>query len=100
MVDAIINDMSLSIIYPILLHTVVAPIAEATALQGGLGKVLFGIKVTTPKGRRLNIFHAAFRQILYLLSTIGAVVTVWINIFIYDGRLLHDRLSYSIVIKR
>ncbi len=73
---------------------------EASPMQGSLGKVLFGIKVTTYKGRRLNILHALLRQLIYCISTLSFKITVWVNLFLNDGRLLHDRISRSIAIKR
>ena len=76
------------------------PIAEASPLQGGLGKILFGIKVTNRKGRRLNILHAFWRQQMYLITMFAIKITIIINLFLSGDRLLHDRLSWSAVIKR
>lgn len=77
-----------------------SPLLESTPLQGTLGKVLFGIKVVSRKGRRLTIPHAIFRSVLFGISTAAFKITVWINFFTNDGRLIHDRLSSSIVVKR
>ena len=88
------------LLYSLLFYTIAVPIAEASPLQGSLGKILLGIKVTTKNGRRLSIFHSVWRQLMFLVSTAGFKFTIWINIFTYDGRLLHDRFSYSIAIKR
>ena len=88
------------LLYSLLFYMIAIPIAEASPLQGSLGKILLGIKVTTKNGRRLSIFHSMWRQLMFLASTAGFKLTIWINIFTYDGRLLHDRFSYSIAIKR
>jgi len=82
------------------MYLILVPILEASSLQGTLGKCLFNIKVTNLKGRRLNIFHAYWRNLCFVLSTAGFKLTMWINIFSKDGKLLHDRFSRSIVIKR
>ena len=82
------------------LYALIVPIMEASPLQASLGKLLFGMKVVSPRGRRINIFHALWRNLVYIACTAGFKVTIWINFFINDGRLLHDRLSKSIVIKR
>jgi uncharacterized RDD family membrane protein YckC len=84
----------------ILLYAVVAPIMEATPVQGTPGKVLFGMKVTGKKGRRLNILHALWRSLMFTLVAAGFKVTVWLHLLLRDHRLIHDRLSGSIVIKR
>lgn len=72
---------------------------ESSPVQGSPGQVVFGLKVTSTKGRRLNIVHALWRQLMYGITMAGFKVTVWINVFL-NGRLLHDRLSGSIVVKR
>lgn len=94
------GDGFLSVVYSLLVYFFLIPILEASPLQGGLGKIIFGMKVTNKTGKRLNIFQAYWRQILYTIITAAFKVTVWINFFLNDGRLLHDRLSVSRVIKR
>ena len=89
-----------AIVYAIILYVVVSSILEATPLQGTFGKILFGMKVVSSKGKRLNIFQSFFRGILYSINIIGFKITVWINLFLNDDRLLHDRTSGSIVVKR
>ena len=84
----------------VVLYLLMTPIMESMPLQGTLGKILFGIKVVNKRGRRLNILHATLRTLLFTLSTAGFKATVWVNLFINDGRLLHDRLSASMVVKR
>jgi uncharacterized RDD family membrane protein YckC len=88
------------VIAGLLAYGLVAPFMEATPLQGTPGKILFNMKVVTPRGRRLNVFHAYWRGLLFGIATAMFKFTVWINLFLRDGRLLHDRLSRSIVVKR
>jgi|GEM_PF-6303784 len=82
------------------MYLFLAPIFEASSLQGTPGKCLLNIKVTNLNGRRLNIFHAYWRNLCFVLSTAGFKITLWINIFLKDGILLHDRFSRSMVIRR
>lgn len=90
-------DVFLLIVPIYLLMTV---IMEASPFQGGPGKVLLGLKVTTKKGRRLNIFHTMFRALVFTTTTAAFKITIWINIFLNDGHLLHDHISFSSVAKR
>ena len=76
------------------------PLMEASPFQATPGKMILGLKVVDPQGKRLNIFHAIVRTLIFAASSIGFKITVWINLFINDGRLLHDKLSGSQVIKR
>jgi len=89
-----------ALIRGIVMYLILAPILEASPLQGTPGKNLLNIKITNLKGRRINIFHAYLRTLCFALSTVGFKLTLWINFFSKDGKLLHDRLSRSIVIKR
>jgi hypothetical protein len=82
-----------------IMYLLLAPILEASTLQGTPGKNILNIRVTNLKGRRINIFQAYWRTICFVLSTAGFKLTMWINIFSTDGKLLHDRFSRSIVIK-
>jgi uncharacterized RDD family membrane protein YckC len=81
-------------------YIILAPIMEATPLQGTLGKILLGIKVVSSKGRRLNILHALLRAVMFTFSSVAIKITVWINLIQGGERLLHDRMSGSMVIRR
>jgi len=89
-----------ALIRGLLIYLLLVPLFEASSLQGTPGKYLLNIKVTNLKGRRLNLFHASWRNLCFLLSSAGFKFTLWINIFSKDGKLLHDRFSRSMVIKR
>jgi len=83
------------------LYALSMPILEASPLQGSLGKVLLGFKVTNTKGMRLNILHAIARQVLFLLSIAGISLTIWAIMYtLGEGRFLHDTFSKTLVIKR
>lgn len=84
----------------VLAYVLIVPVMESTPLQGTFGKILFGMKVVNRKGRRVSLLHAYFRMLLFSLSTMLFQITIWVNYFINDGRLLHDKLSRSIVVKR
>jgi uncharacterized RDD family membrane protein YckC len=84
----------------IALFLIAAPILEATPMQGTPAKVLFGLKVTSSRGTRLSPLHSVARMLVYAACTALLKITVWINLFTRDERLLHDRLSSSLVVKR
>ena len=93
-------DQSLDFILGTFWFLIAAPIMEASPLQGTPGKILFGMKVVSKKGRRLNILHALWRSFMFSLVLAAFKITVWIHLFIRNDRLLHDRSSWSMVIKR
>lgn len=79
----------------------VVAILEASPMQGSVGKVLLGIKVSDKNGKRLNIFHSFFRQFIFVINLIAIKVVIWINaLFMRGGYLFHDNLSFSRIIKR
>jgi uncharacterized RDD family membrane protein YckC len=94
------DSQMLNFIGGVLFYIALAPFMEASPLQGTPGKILFGMKVVNNKGRRLHILHALLRSVVFSLVLAAFKVTVWVNIFIKDHRLLHDRFSFSMVIKR
>ncbi len=94
------RDGFVDFITGMLLYPVLAPLMEATALQGTPGKILLGIKVVNQKGHRLNIFHALWRSIMFAVTLAAIKITVWINFFLRGHQLLHDRMSMSMVIRR
>lgn len=84
-------------------YLLVTPIMEATPLQGGPGKILRGLKVTSFRGRRLNIFHACWRQFICLLFVALFKITVWFAIAAIRAEkepLVRDYISRAIVIRR
>lgn len=83
----------------ILWMCILFPYMEST-LQASPGKWLVGIKVVSRKGKKLNYFHALIRLILCIVNIIGFKITIFLNAFMYDGRLLHDKISYSKVVNR
>lgn len=93
-------DPTLLLLLTVGAYMLYAALFEASPLQGTLGKIVLGLKVTTPKGRRANIFLTLWRILMFAASTAAIKITVWINFFINDGRLLHDRLSRTVVVKR
>jgi hypothetical protein len=74
-------------------ETTLNPLQETPSLQGTLGKCLLNIKVTNLKVRRLNISHAYWLNLCFVVSTAGFKLTIWINVFSKDEKLLHDRFS-------
>lgn len=94
------GNIGVAFFIAILLYVLVSSLLEATPLQGSLGKILFGMKVVSPSGKRLNILHSIFRGFMFGITLAAFKITVWINFFLKDGRLLHDRVSGSIVVKR
>ena len=93
-------DSTVNFIFGTLWYLAIAPVVEASPLQGTPGKILFGLKVVSKKGKRLNILHALWRSFMFSLVLAGFKITVWIHLFMNNDRLLHDRFSGSMVIKR
>lgn len=75
------------------------PLFEASHLQGILGKYLLKMKVTNFKGERINIVHAYWRSMCFLVSNTVFVFSVWFNIFSKDRKQLHGKWSQSLVTK-
>jgi len=85
------------VIYTIFIPFLLFLVMESGPLQATPGKMLFGYRVVrknqTPVPWWLNIW----RIICFTISMIGIKITFWINLFIGE-RILHDRLSGTIVI--
>lgn len=75
-------------------------IFEATPLQATPGKLLLGLKVTDRRGRRLSVLRSFQRSLCFVLSTLLFSITLWVNLITFDGRLVHDRCSGSLAIRR
>lgn len=73
---------------------------EASSLQATPGKFWCKLQVCTPQGSPLGLVRASWRALLFAVCIYFFYITVIVNLLIWDGRLLHDRLSRSIVLKR
>ncbi len=87
-------------VWVVLAYPLLNTLLEASPLQGGPGKLLLGLKVVTARGRPLNPLHALWRNLLFALALGLYQLTILVNLFLRDGRLLHDRLSRSVVVRR
>lgn len=73
---------------------------EMSPLQGTPGKLWCKLKVCDRNRQPLGPFRALYRSLLFALSLYFIYITVIVNLLIWDGRLLHDRISGSMVLKR
>lgn len=73
---------------------------EASSLRATPGKYWCKLQVCRPQGDAIGLFRALWRSLLFVACLYFFYITVIVNLLIWDGRLLHDRLSGSIVLKR
>lgn len=73
---------------------------EMSPLQATPGKLWCKLKVCDRNRQRLGPFRALYRSMLFALSLYFIYITVIVNLLIWDGRLMHDRMSGSLVLKR
>jgi uncharacterized RDD family membrane protein YckC len=73
---------------------------EMSPLQATPGKLWCKLKVCDYQRQRLGPFRALYRSLLFALSLYFIYITVIVNLLISDGRLVHDRMSGSMVLKR
>lgn len=73
---------------------------ESSHYQATLGKLLVGIRVTSPTGARISFTQAAARAMGKVISTVLFGVGYVLAIFTRDRLSLHDMLSESRVVKR
>lgn len=99
-----LGDGSMAPGLPLLLGTLpayllMALVLECTPLQATPAKYLLGLRVVNKTGQRLHPLHNLWR-VMALLLLVGFLwkVIFLINAFM-GGRLLHDRLSQSFVIR-
>lgn len=80
---------------------ILCPVLEASPIQATIGKLIFKLKVVSKKGKRLNIIHAALRAIIFLLFAVSIKLSIFLQYFLSSNEgFLHDRFSFSRVIKR
>lgn len=72
---------------------------ESSPLQGTLGKLMLGIKVTDGEGKRISFFRALLRTISKILSSILFIGYI-IAAFTQKKQALHDLLSGCLVINQ
>ncbi|MEZ5505889.1 MAG: RDD family protein [Gammaproteobacteria bacterium] len=73
---------------------------EASSLRATPGKYWCKLQVCNPQGGPIGLFRALWRSLLFAVCLYFFYITVIVNLLIWDGRLLHDRLSRTIVLKR
>ncbi|WP_221799368.1 RDD family protein [Oceanobacter mangrovi] len=93
-------DVLINILIMVGLFPVLKTLLEASPMQGSPGQVLLGLKVVSKSGKRMNPLQAFWRQLMFLLSLVAIKVLIFVNLFIRDGRYLHDRFSGSSVVER
>ncbi len=81
--------------YPLL-----SALFEMSPLQATPGKYWCRLWVCSPQRHRISPLHALLRAALVAVSLYFCYVTIILNLLIWDGRLLHDRLSRSVVLRR
>ena len=74
-------------------------IMETTPLQATPGKYLLGLRVVNRHGQRLPFWHNGLRVIAFILTGLLWKVIFIVNAFL-GGRLLHDRISRTVVISQ
>lgn len=99
--------------YTLIAYWIVAPFFEASPLEATPGKRLLGLKTLTRGLRRMSIFHAAARSIVFvglvlglaylasLTEFIGNILGFWAFIVVswfFGGRYPHDLLSLTLVV--
>lgn len=81
-------------------YAILNPLFESSPLQASPGKFWFKMKVCDSQGNRIPLWRALLRCALFGVSLYFLYITVIVNMLIWDGRLLHDRLSGSCVLRR
>ncbi|HEX6978799.1 MAG TPA: RDD family protein [Alphaproteobacteria bacterium] len=72
---------------------------EASRLQGTLGKLALGLRVTDREGRRLSLLRSVFRQLMKLLELFSSGITYLIAAFTPRHQALHDMLAGTFVVR-
>jgi uncharacterized RDD family membrane protein YckC/DnaJ-domain-containing protein 1 len=84
----------------IFLWLFVISIFESSPLQASPGMLLFKHKLVKLNGTKAGFFQVKFRFTLLLICLVTAKFTAFINLFLKDSRMLHDRLTGTAVILR
>lgn len=89
-----------TLVFTLLAYALLTPLFEASPLQATPGKYVCRMKVADRDDRRIALWRALWRCLLFLLCLRFLFIAVVINLFIWDGRLVQDRLSGTRVLKR
>lgn len=73
---------------------------EASPLQGTIGKMMMGIKVTDMDGNRLSFIKASGRHLAKFISDFTLGIGYFMAGFTEKKQALHDRLSGCLVVKK
>lgn len=75
-------------------------VMESSPLQGTLGKMTLGIKVTDLHGHRISFSRATARHFAKILSTLLFLVGYLMATFTKKKQALHDMLASCLVVNR
>jgi uncharacterized RDD family membrane protein YckC len=73
---------------------------ESSALQGTLGKIALGIKVTDTFGNRVSFAQASGRWFGKWVSTLILSIGWWMAAFTPKKQALHDMMAGCLVVRR
>ena len=94
------ETMVFAALFTVAAYAILNPLFECSPLQASPGKYWCRMKVCDAQGKRIPLWRALLRCALFGVSLYFLYITVIINMLIWDGRLLHDRLSGSCVLRR
>lgn len=94
------DHLVFAILFVVFGYALLSPLFEASKLQGSPGKYWCGMKVCDRNGNRVALWRAVLRSVLFVISLRFIFIAVVINMLMWDGRLLQDRLTGSMVLKR
>ncbi|HEX4937942.1 MAG TPA: RDD family protein [Candidatus Kapabacteria bacterium] len=94
------ESMVFAALFMIAAYAILNPLFESSPLQATPGKLWCRMKVCDAAGNRIPLWRALLRCALFGVSLYFLYITVIVNMLIWDGRLLHDRLSGSCVLRR
>ena len=86
--------------FQMVIYLVYCMVLEAGAQQGTIGKQIMRIKVTDMYGQRIEINRSMIRSLGKLLSYAIFLIGFLMALFNDKKQALHDRLAYTIVVKK
>lgn len=92
--------MGVAQLFFIVLQTLYHAIMEASKLQGSVGKLVVGIKVTNTEGVKLDFGKAFVRNICKVISTMILLIGYLMAAFTEKKQALHDMIAGTLVVKK